>query len=337
MRGIIPPQLQLGEQDIGAIEIDCRSRDDLPRLLRGLQSIDVTPELRERVFAILAEVVALRSDGTGVVSTETGRPGMTQWQMLVLGTLRLGLNADYECIEELANQHRTVRRMLGHGDWAEEKRWSVLTLKDNLRLFTPEVLDRINQVVVDAGHALVKNSPRTRSPCALTPSVVETDVHLPTDINLLCDAVRKVIETSARLCAQEDLSDWRQSAYNVRCWKRAYRRVRQLKRSTAKDAGKRRAQGRETLYPAAQALVPTAGTPSGRRGYQVVFVPFSCVSKFSPGRRSNLESIICSSLSEIPGAIFLANKNSRETISSQLDSSSVEGNPRSGWYQSIYR
>jgi hypothetical protein len=95
---------------------------------------------------------------------------MTQWQMLVLGTWRLGLNADDDRIEELANQHRTVRQMLGHSDWAEEKRWSVQPLEDILRPFTPEVLDRINQVVVDAGHALVKKAPRRRSPCALTPS-----------------------------------------------------------------------------------------------------------------------------------------------------------------------
>ena len=190
MREIIPPQVQLGEQDIGTIEIDCRSRDDIPRLLRGLQYIYVTPAVRERVFAILAEVVPLRSDGTGAVSTETGRPGMTQWQMLVLGTLRLGLNADYDRIEELANQHRTVRQMLGHSDWAEEKRWSVQTLKDNLRLFTPEVLDRINHVVVDAGHALVKKSPEDALAVRVDSFVVETDVHFPTDINLLCDAAR---------------------------------------------------------------------------------------------------------------------------------------------------
>jgi len=245
MREIITPQLQLGEQDIGAIEIDCKSRDDIPRLLRGLQYIYATPEVRERVFLILGEVVAMRSDGEGPVSTETGRPGMTQWQMLVLGTLRLGLNADYDRIEELANQHRTVRQMLGHSDWVEEKRWSVQTLKDNLRLFTPELLDQINQVVVDAGHALVKKSPEEVLAVRADSFVVETDVHFPTDINLLYDAVRKVIETSAGLCEQEGLSDWRQSAYNIRCLKKAYRRVQQLKRSTAKDEDKRAARVEE--------------------------------------------------------------------------------------------
>ncbi|NEX23806.1 ISNCY family transposase, partial [Thiorhodococcus mannitoliphagus] len=245
MREIIKPQLQLGEVDIGAIAIDHRSRDDIPRLLRGLQFIYTDAAVRERVFAILAEVLPERADGSGPVSAETGRPGMAQWQILVLGVLRLGLNADYDRIAELANQHRTVRQMLGHSDWGEETRWGVQTLKDNLRLFTPEVLERINQEVVDAGHALVKKSPDDGLQVRCDSFVVETDVHFPTDINLLCDAVRKVIETSAGLCEAEDLSDWRQSAYNVRCLKQAYRRVQTLKRSNAKDEDKRAVRAEE--------------------------------------------------------------------------------------------
>jgi len=31
---------------------------------------------------------------------------MEQWKILVLGVLRLGLNADYDRIHELANQHK---------------------------------------------------------------------------------------------------------------------------------------------------------------------------------------------------------------------------------------
>ena len=68
--------------------------------------------------------------------------------------------------------------------------------------------------------------------------VVETDVHYPTDTNLLLDAVRKTIETCARLCQEEGLSDWRQSAYNVRCLKKAYRRAQQRKRSNSKGMDK---------------------------------------------------------------------------------------------------
>jgi IS5 family transposase len=75
--------------------------------------------------------------------------------------------------------------------------------------------------------------------------VVETDVHYPTDCNLLFDAVRKAVETCAELCAAEGLSEWRQSAYNIRQLKRAYRRVQQLKRSSAKDPEKRTARQAE--------------------------------------------------------------------------------------------
>ena len=83
---------------------------------------------------------------------------MAQWTILVLGVLRLGLNADYDRdIHELANQYATLRLMLGHGDWSDPSRYELQTIKDNLMLFTPEILGRINREVVRAGHmALTK-------------------------------------------------------------------------------------------------------------------------------------------------------------------------------------
>jgi IS5 family transposase len=248
MRRVVNPQLQFGEQDISAIELDPKSRDDIPQILRGLQYIYVTPEIRERVFAILADVVPMRQgeDGAkGQADAETGRPGMEQWKILVLGALRQGLNADYDRIQELANRHTTIRQMLGHGDWADETRYPLQTLKDNLRLFTPEILDRINQEVVRAGHRLVKKNPDDDLHARVDSFVVETDVHYPTDINLLYDAVRKAIETMAGLCDDAGLSDWRQSAYNMRQFKKAYRHVQRLRHSTSKDADKREARQEE--------------------------------------------------------------------------------------------
>ncbi len=156
MRQLINPQMQFGEQDIAEIRLDTRSRDDIPKLLRGLQYIYTTPAVREPVFAILTEVLPSDAQGEGAVSAETGRPGMEQWKILVLGTLRLGLNTDYDRLQDLANNHRTIRQMLGHGIWSEDEQYALQTLRDNLRLFTPELLERINQVVVQAGHCLVK-------------------------------------------------------------------------------------------------------------------------------------------------------------------------------------
>jgi hypothetical protein len=64
--------------------------------------------------------------------------------------------------------------------------------------------------------------------------VVETDVHYPTDINLLFDAMRKIITLVAGVCDELGLSLWRQSAYNERKLKRLYRRAQSLKRSKAR-------------------------------------------------------------------------------------------------------
>lgn len=57
MRRIIEPQMKLGEQAIAGIKIDTKSRDDIPRILRGPQHIYTTPELRKPIFAILEEVL----------------------------------------------------------------------------------------------------------------------------------------------------------------------------------------------------------------------------------------------------------------------------------------
>jgi IS5 family transposase len=40
--------------------------------------------------------------------------------MLVLGGLRLGVNADYDHILELAKELKTLRKMYDHGDWADK-------------------------------------------------------------------------------------------------------------------------------------------------------------------------------------------------------------------------
>jgi hypothetical protein len=243
MRKVIDPQLQFGEQDISAIHLDPKSRDDIPQILRGLQYIYTTPELRERVFAILEEVIPEGVEGKA--DPDTGRPGMAQWKILVLGVLRLGLNADHDRLQELANQHNTIRQMLGHSDWADETYYELQTLKDNLRLFTPDILDRINQEVVRAGHQALKKSLEDGVEARADSFVVETNVHYPTDINLLLDAIRKTIETCADLCEANGLTEWRQSAYQVRQFKKSYRAVQQLKRSTAKDATKRQTRQAE--------------------------------------------------------------------------------------------
>jgi len=247
MRTVIQPQLKFGETDIAAIVLDPKSRDDIPQLLRGLQYIYTEIDLRQRVFALLEEMMPDRAYGQGKASKHTGRPGMEQWKILVLGVLRLGLNVDYDRIQELANQHQTVRQMLGHSDWLDEHRYELQTIRDNVALFTPDLLDRINQEVVNAGHQLLKKADILESTsealkARADSAVVKTHVHFPTDTNLLWDAIRKTLQTCATLCDALDLTEWRQSAYHLRGFKKSYRLIQKLKHSTSQDEAKQQAK-----------------------------------------------------------------------------------------------
>ena len=148
MRKAIAPQTKIGEVDISRIEFDLRSRDEIPKLLMGLQYIYIIPEIRKRVFRVLEEIIP---EG---IDPDSGRPGMDLWKILVLGTLRLDCNWDYDKLQDIANNHKTLRKMLGHGLLDDSYRYALQTLKDNISLFTPEALDKINRIVVNAGQDL---------------------------------------------------------------------------------------------------------------------------------------------------------------------------------------
>ena len=150
--------------------------------------------------------------------------------------------------------------MFQHGGWEDKTTYNLQTIKDDLCFFTPEILDEINQLVVKAGHKLVKKNVPKDGPSELQTKkteprgsakslrarcdsfVVETNVHHPTDINLLLDAIRKTIEECARLSRSYQLMGWRQYSFNIRQFKKQYHIVRNLTHSTSKDKQKRGAR-----------------------------------------------------------------------------------------------
>ena len=56
MRTIRDPQMKFGEVDIAAIELDLKSRDDIPPILRGLQYIYATVSIT---------CIGIQGSGTG--------------------------------------------------------------------------------------------------------------------------------------------------------------------------------------------------------------------------------------------------------------------------------
>jgi hypothetical protein len=228
MRVVQNEQMTIGEVDISKINFDRKSRDDIPKILKGLQFMYTNVALRTAIFQLLESQVA------PTVSKSTGRPGMTLWTILVCGVIRLDLNCDYDRLHELVNHHNTIREMLGHGAFSDVL-YHFQTLKDNVSLLTPELLGEINQLIVQAGHGLVKKKAGEALRGRCDSFVLETNVHFPTDINLLWDAMRKTISLTAQWCAELGLSDWRQNAYNLRHVKRLMRTAQNKKRSKAKS------------------------------------------------------------------------------------------------------
>ena len=90
MKNLQKRQLQFGEINISEINIDSKSRDDIPKLLKGLQHLYVTPKIRGEIFQLIENMIPEKVD------RGNGRPGMDLWKIFVLGVLRLGLNCDYD-------------------------------------------------------------------------------------------------------------------------------------------------------------------------------------------------------------------------------------------------
>lgn len=233
MRKVIENQLKIGQVDISKINIDLHCRDEIPQLLLGLQAIYTDRRLRDAVFGILKNIVPSHVD------LGNGRPGMDLWKILVLGTLRLNCNWDYDKLHNISNEHKTVREFLGHTIYEFDQRYSLQSLKDNLALFTPELLDKINQVVVRAGHDRVGGQGDFRLKGRCDSFVVETDVHYPTDINLLLDAIRKVVFLIGGLGDQLGVTDWRQYRHIFKKIRKQFNVVRRLKHSSSKEGAKK--------------------------------------------------------------------------------------------------
>jgi IS5 family transposase len=185
------PELQI--VPIEKIRLPLKSRDELPPILAGLQWLWTHPTLRAEILGLLEAVVVAGKQATG-------RTGMDLWQILVLGVVRLGLDADWDRLEDLANHHLLVRQMLGvpATPWGvDAKVFARQTLRDNVALVDEALLREINARVAAAGREVFAKkggAPVAALAVKVDTYVLETDVHFPTDLNLLWDASRKCVD-----------------------------------------------------------------------------------------------------------------------------------------------
>ena len=63
--------------------------------------------------------------------TEKGRKGLDFWSIFVLGMLRLVCNWSYDMLENMANNHRDIRHLIGLNDWLDaDKKFSRTALHE---------------------------------------------------------------------------------------------------------------------------------------------------------------------------------------------------------------
>ena len=211
-------QIRLGEVPIEKIQLDLKSRDDIPVVLRGLQAVYGDLRMRKRLFEWLES--ALGSDR----DLGNGRPGMPLWSMLVLAVLKECLNCDWDRLHELVNQHGTLREMLGDSRFGGE-RYHRQTLIDNVSLLRPELLRAVGERVVSTGHEVVRKESGGGLSARCDSFVVETDVRFPTDLGLLWDATRVAVRVCSKLAKAQGLAGWRQRRHLERQLRHRFQRV----------------------------------------------------------------------------------------------------------------
>lgn len=220
MRQRFSQQQILGVTPIPDVIIPKNSRHELVPVLAALQHIFVSPELNERVFALIEPKIK----GT---KRDTGRAGMDMWEILVFATVRLALNANYDELHDLANFHKLIREIIGVENRLNEgKTYGLQTLKDNVSLLDEETVNHVNTIVVEAAHQFVLKKKETLRIKSDT-YVLESNVHFPTDLNLLWDACRKALDVMKYCGKRYQLQGWRKH----KVW---YSSLKSLLRSTGK-------------------------------------------------------------------------------------------------------
>ncbi len=206
MRKRFEQQLSLGQLPISETKISIKSKNALDELLAALKEIYCNREYNERIFSVLEKHITSKKK-------KTGRAGMDLWSIFVLAQVRLCLNATYDTLHNLTNNHKTIRQLMGieRNSGYDVDEFSYQNIYDNITMLSDELISEINVIVLEFGHKEVfKKKEGTALRLKTDSFVVESNVHFPTDYNLLWDCARKCLDSvSVFVEKYKDLKGWR--------------------------------------------------------------------------------------------------------------------------------
>lgn len=184
MRKGYSKQRRLDTESIDQVQLNLECRDEIIPILKTVQHLYAKPDLCEQILKLVAQ------DVNGDSRSDCGREGMDYWQIVVLASVRLGCNLDYDRLQDLAENHRRLRGIMGVGEWDEKTSFDWRRIRDNVCLLRPATIDSISQIIVAEGHAIVPDAIETVRADSF---VMETCIHYPTESTLIRDGVRKII------------------------------------------------------------------------------------------------------------------------------------------------
>jgi hypothetical protein len=249
MRKAMERQLRLDGRPVLDVELNLNCRDEIIPILAALQHLYAQPVVREAVLRAVAADVNRNS------SRKRGREGLDYWSIIVLAAVRLGCNLNYDKLQDLAEQHRALRQIMGIGGWDEGGCFDWRRIRDNLTLIRPQTLERINHLIVGEGHRLVPEAVRSTRADSF---VVETNIHYPTESSLIRDGLQKVLECAVTLSNLLGVGGWRQHKHLCRKAKRLVREIERLAARKGSGYQERIQSGYRELLALAQTLLARA-------------------------------------------------------------------------------
>jgi IS5 family transposase len=245
MRQRFEQQMNFRTVAIADVKFPLKSRDELPPVLKALQYIFITPELNEKVFQLLEEKIC---NG----KKQTGRKGMDLWHILVLAVVRHTLSTNWDRLEHLANYDELVWRLLGvhtTGFNDDKIEFAYQSILDNVQLIDEGLLEQINLLIVQAGHSLLKKKEQEELRLKTDSYALETNVHFPTDLNLVWDSSRKCLDMIEILRKEINLPAGRQGLPGWRKIKAIRTTIKSLFRNASQQVfrGKKEEQKKQSV------------------------------------------------------------------------------------------
>lgn len=216
MRKSYTKQYRFDSSPIAQVELNIECRDEIICVLLGLQHLYTNSALRMKVIQLVAADINEHS------RTDIGRPGMDYWQALVLATVRLGCNLDFDKLQDQVENHRALRGIMGIGEWEDLNGFNYRTMRDTLCLLKPTTINKLNEAIVTAGHAL---DPQAAETVRADSFVIETNIHFPAESGLILDGIQKLVPLCVDLAATCGVSGWRQISHLVKKIKKQVQKI----------------------------------------------------------------------------------------------------------------